>query len=84
MASVVSSKIEFTAAHKKITLWIGANVLALLIDQLGAANRAIVPPIFLRLGLGRRRFRTIHRVVLRSWHGAFFRRHYFFSRNGTV
>ena len=56
MASVALSKIEFTAAHKKITLGIGANVFAFFVDQLGAANRAIVPPIFIGpgFGLGRR------------------------------
>jgi hypothetical protein len=46
-------KIEFAAAHEEITFRIGADVFALLIDQPGVANRAVVPPISLGFGLGR-------------------------------
>jgi hypothetical protein len=60
MASVPISKIEFAAAHEKITLGIGADVLAFLIEQLRVADWAVVPPIFLGLGFGRRRFSAIH------------------------
>jgi hypothetical protein len=55
-----ASKIEFTAAHEKIALAIGANVLAFLIEQPGVADRAIVPPICLRFLPGRRRFSLVH------------------------
>jgi hypothetical protein len=60
MASAPDLTIEFAAAHKKITFGIGADVFAFLIEQLRIANRAVVPPIFLRFDLGRRQFRTIH------------------------
>ena len=60
MASVASSKIELTAAHEKITLGIGADVLAFLIEQLRIADWAVVPPIFLGLCFRRRRFSAIH------------------------
>jgi hypothetical protein len=53
MASAPISKIEFATAHEKITLGIGADVLAFLIEQLRIADWAVVPPIFLGLGFGR-------------------------------
>ena len=37
-------KIKLAATHEKITLGVGADVLAFLIDQLGIANRAVIPP----------------------------------------
>jgi hypothetical protein len=60
MASALGSKIEFTAAHEEIALSIGANVLALLIEQPGVADRTIVPPIRFSFLLGRWRFRSVH------------------------
>jgi hypothetical protein len=54
------SKIELAAAHEKITLGIGADVLALLIEQLRIADWAVVPPIFVGFDFGRRRFSAIH------------------------
>jgi hypothetical protein len=60
MASAPILKIEFAAAHEKIALRIGADVLAFLIEQLRVADGAVVPPIFLGLGLGRRRLSAIH------------------------
>ena len=60
MASAPGSTIEFTAAHKKITLRIGTDIFALLIVQLPITNWAVVPPIFLGFEFGRRRFSVVH------------------------
>ena len=58
MASALSPKnssaVEFAAAHEKVAIGIGADVFTFLIDQFRIANRTIVPPVFLGLGLGRR------------------------------
>jgi hypothetical protein len=43
------SRIELTAAHKKLALRIGANKAAPVIDQFGAADGTELPPVF---GLG--------------------------------
>jgi hypothetical protein len=60
----VISNIEFAAAHEEIASRVGADVFALLIDQSGIADRAVVPPIFLGFGLGRQRVGAVHRIVL--------------------
>ena len=54
------SKIKFAAAHEKIALGIGTDVLAFSIDELCITKRAIVPPILREFGFARGRFRTIH------------------------
>ena len=45
----LESTVEFTAAHEKITLGAGADVLALQVDQFGVADGAEVPPVFFLL-----------------------------------
>jgi hypothetical protein len=42
------SKVELAAAHEKMTPRTGTDVFAFLVDQLGIANGAIVPPVLLR------------------------------------
>jgi hypothetical protein len=59
-----SSPIELTAAHKKIALRVGANVLTLLIDEFAVADGTVVPPIFLRLRLNV--FRQVIQFLLAS------------------
>jgi hypothetical protein len=49
---LAASEIEFAATHEEIASGIGADKTAFMIHQLGAADRAKLPPIFLFL-LGR-------------------------------
>jgi len=46
IASGLSSEVEFTAAHEKITLRAWTDVLALLVYQLGVTDRTEIPPVF--------------------------------------
>ena len=39
--------IEFAAAHEEVALGIRADVLAFLIDEFRAAQRAVIPPVFI-------------------------------------
>ena len=46
IASGLSSEVEFTAAHEKITLRARTDILALLVYQSGVTERTKVPPVF--------------------------------------
>jgi len=49
ITSGLRSTVEFTAAHEKITLGAGTDVLALQVDHFGVADGAEVPPVFFYL-----------------------------------
>jgi hypothetical protein len=42
----MESTVKFAAAHKKMTLVIGAKVTALLIEHLRTTQRTTFPPVF--------------------------------------
>ena len=66
IASGLPSEIEFTAAHEKITLWAWTNVLALLIDQPGVTERAVIPPVFFFCRFCRERLNFLLQTSLRE------------------
>jgi hypothetical protein len=51
--------IEFAAAHEEIAFWVGADIFAFLVVELGTANRAVVPPVVFQILLAERRRRSI-------------------------
>ena len=53
------SKVEFAAAHEKVTFRVGADELAFLIEQFRIANGTEVPPVFLGFVGDGRRFRQM-------------------------
>jgi len=66
IASGLSSEIEFTAAHEKITLWAWTDVLALLIYQSGVTDRTEVPPVFFLCYFCRERLGFLLQMRLRE------------------
>jgi len=66
IASGLSSKIKFTAAHEKITFWAWTDILALLVYQSGATDRTEIPPIFFLFCFCRERFGFLLQVNLRE------------------
>jgi hypothetical protein len=59
----VRSHIEFAAAHEKVTAGIGTYETAFVIDQPGAADGTVFPPVFPSLVPMRRRFPLVHMVI---------------------
>ena len=59
----VRSHIEFAAAHEKVTAGIGTYETAFVIDQPGAADGTVFPPVFLVVVLARRWFALVHIVI---------------------
>ncbi len=51
--------IKFAAAHEEIAFWVGADIFAFLVVELGTANRAVVPPVIFQILLDERRRRSI-------------------------
>jgi hypothetical protein len=59
----VRSHIEFAAAHEKVTAGIGTYEATFVIDQLGAADGTIFPPVFPVIVFACRRFALVHIVI---------------------
>jgi hypothetical protein len=57
------SQVELAAAHKKVTAGIGTYEATFLIDQMGAADGTIFPPVFPVIVFARRRFALVHIVI---------------------
>jgi hypothetical protein len=58
----VQSHIEFAAAHEKVTARIGTYEATFVIDQLGATDGTVFPPVFSSVIPVRRRFPLAHIV----------------------
>ena len=66
MAEANPSEVELTAAHEKVTLRVGADILTFLVDQRGVTNGAIVPPVFVLRWLGRTGVKWLRQLRLQD------------------
>jgi len=61
--SHLTSQVELAAAHEKVTAGIGTYEATFVIDQLGAADGTIFPPVFPDIVFACRRFALVHIVI---------------------
>src|SRR3989304_5086037 len=62
-----ASQVKLAAAHEKVTAGIGTYEATFVIDQMGAADGTIFPPVFPVIVFARRRFALVHIVIFEKF-----------------